>query len=153
VDAVISQELFAEQLEEAQRSELPQIYGWEFLNASHPNLLVRMKHPKGGCRIFLLDFSRFDDHPPSVKLVDESGVPVLDAAALPKGGPHFFRYHTPTSPYPSLCYDFAAEYYDWWHSGSTAVWHGKRNSSEYRMLGILNQLHQLYRQQTDERDT
>jgi hypothetical protein len=146
VDAVVSQELFAEQLEEIRQSELPSINHWELLRVIYPIALVRMRHPSGASRNFLLDFSRYDDFPPSIKLVDESDVTVLDAAKLPQGGPHFFRYNAPTSLYPSMCYDFTAEYYDWWHADSNSVWHSKRGGVEYRALGILNQLYQLYRQ-------
>ncbi|HWN09090.1 MAG TPA: hypothetical protein VNO50_07465 [Pyrinomonadaceae bacterium] len=94
----------------------------------------------------MLDFSRYDDFPPSIKLVDEGDATVLDAAKLPQGGPHFFRYNAPTSPYPSMCYDFTSEYYDWWHAGSNSVWHSKRGSAEYRVLGVLSQLYQTYKQ-------
>jgi hypothetical protein len=146
VDKVISQELFTEQLEEVRSSELPSIYGWDLLGGNYPELQVRMSHPGREGRDFLLEFSRFDDYPPSIKLIYENGVPLLDAKMLPQGGPHFFRYNAPTNPYPSMCYDFTSEYYDWWHAGSISVWQSKRNTAEFRMLGILNQLYQLYRQ-------
>jgi len=146
VDTVVSQELFEEQLNEVRRSDLPSCLGWEFLEASYPRLRVRMKHPRGGNWEFSLDFSRFDDFPPSIALTGSDGRPILDAAQLPEGGPHFFRYQSAGSPRPSLCYEFAAEYYDWWHQGSINVWHSLRNRLEYRMLGILHQLYQLYRQ-------
>ena len=146
MDSVVSQELFAEQLEEVRQSELPLINHWELLRVTYPTVLTRMTHPRGATRDFLLDFRRYDDFPPSIKLVDESSAPILDATKLPQGGPHFFRYNAPASPYPSMCYDFTSEYYDWWHAGSTSVWHSKRGAAEYRALGILNQLYQLYKQ-------
>ena len=146
MDLVVSQELFTEQLEKIRESELPLISGWKLLRASYPTVVVRMTHPRGASRDFLLDFSRYDDFPPSIKLVDEEANPILDATKLPQGGQHFFRYNAPTNPYPSMCYDFTSEYYDWWHAGSNSVWHSKRGSHEYRMIGILNQLNLLYKQ-------
>ncbi len=146
MDVVVSQELFEEQLEEVRRSDISDCLAWEILDASYPRLRVRMKHPQGGSREFLLDFSRFDDLPPSIMVVGGDGRPILDAAQLPLNGPHFFRYQCPTSPRPSLCYEFAAEYYDWWHQGSINIWHSLRSRLEYRVLGILHQLYQLYRQ-------
>lgn len=146
MDTVVSRELFAEQLEEVRESELLSINHWELLRVIYPTLLIRMRHPSGPSRNFLLDFSRYDDFPPSIKLVDEGDATVLDAAKLPQGGPHFFRYNAPTSPYPSMCYDFTSEYYDWWHAGSNSVWHSKRGSAEYRVLGVLSQLYQTYKQ-------
>jgi hypothetical protein len=146
MDPVISQELFREQVEEVRQSELLSILGWTVVRAEYPELIVRMAHPKGGSRCFLLDCRRFDELPPYIKLVDDEGRPILDAAALPQGGPHFFRYHNETSPYPSMCYEFTAEYHEWWHRGSLDVWHSRRNQPDYRLLGILNQLYQLYRQ-------
>jgi hypothetical protein len=102
VDTVVSHELFAEQLGEVRESDLFSINHWELLRMIYPTVLIRMRHPSGATRNFLLDFSRYDDFPPSIKLVDESDAPVLDAAKLPQGGPHFFRYNAPTSPY-RLC--------------------------------------------------
>lgn len=146
MDPVISQELFAEQVEEVRQSELLSMLGWTVLRAEHPELMVSMIHPNGRCRNFLLDCTRFDELPPSIKLVGNEGTPIVDAAALPVGEPHFFRYNNPSNPYPSMCYEFTAEYYDWWHAGSVEVWHSRRGRPDYRILGILNQLYQLYRQ-------
>jgi hypothetical protein len=146
MDPVISQELFTEQVEEVRQSELLSILGWKVIRAEYPVLIVTMTHPNGSSRNFLLDCSRFDELPPYIKLVGSAGNPILDAASLPQGGPHFFRYNTPTSPYPSMCYEFTAEYYEWWHTGSLDAWHSRRDKADYRILGILNQLYQLYRQ-------
>jgi hypothetical protein len=146
MDPVISRELFADQVEEVRQSELLSILGWEVVRAEYPELIITMAHPTGRSRNFLLDCSRFDELPPYTKLVDSSGTPILDAEALPQGGPHFFRYQTQTSPYPSMCYEFTAEYYEWWHTGSLDGWHSRRDKPEYRLLGILTQLYQVYRQ-------
>jgi hypothetical protein len=104
-----------------------------------------MEHPSGKSREFLLDFSDFDDLPPWIMLVNSNREPILDVRELPQHGPHFFRYQSPTSRRPSLCYQFAAEYYEWWHLGSLNVWHALRNQREYQMLGILSQIYQIYR--------
>jgi|GEM_PF-2172613 len=146
MDPIISQELFTEQVEEVRQSELLSILGWTVARSEYPELIVNMTHPNGSSRSFLLDCRRFDELPPYIKLLDIKGMPILDADALPQGGPHFFRYHNSSSPYPSMCYEFAAEYYDWWHTGSLDGWHSRRDKSDYRILGILNQLYQLYRQ-------
>lgn len=145
MDSVISKELFEQQLESVSGSDLPNCLSWVLLENTYPRLLVRMSHPKGNSRKFLLDFSRFDDLPPWIMLVDAEGKPILEAAQLPQNGPHFFRYQSPTSPRPSLCYQFAAEYYEWWHLGSINVWHALRPQLEYQVLGILSQIYQLYR--------
>ena len=145
MDSVISKELFEQQLERVRGSDLPSYLSWMLLETIYPRLRVRMLHPKGNSREFLLDFSCFDDLPPWIMLVDADGQPILEVAKLPQNGPHFFRYQSPTSPRPSLCYQFAAEYYEWWHLGSINVWHALRNKPEYDMLGILSQIHQLYR--------
>lgn len=146
MDPVISQELFTDQVEEVRTAELLSILGWTIMRAEYPELIVNMAHPKRSSRNFLLDCRRFDELPPYIKLVDNAGKPILDAAKLPQGDPHFFRYHTPSSPYPSMCYEFTAEYYEWWHTGSLDGWHSRRDKPDYRLIGILNQLYQLYRQ-------
>jgi hypothetical protein len=146
MDPIISRELFTKQVEEVRQSELLSILGWTVARSEYPELIVNMTHPNVSSRSFLLDCRRFDELPPYIKLIDSIGMPILDADALPQGGPHFFRYHNSTSPYPSMCYEFAAEYYDWWHTGSLDGWHSRRGEPDYRLLGILNQLYQLYRQ-------
>jgi hypothetical protein len=146
MDPVISKELFRQQAEEVRQSELLPILGWSVVRAEYPELIVRMAHPKGNSRYFLLDCLRFDELPPYTKLVDDEGKPVLDRAVLPESGPHFFRYHNDTSPYPSMCYEFTAEYYEWWHPGSLDGWHSRRDRPDYQLLGILNQIYQLYKQ-------
>jgi len=145
MDSVISKKLFEQQLERVHGSDLANYLSWVLLETTYPRLRVRMSHPNGNSREFLLDFSRFDDLPPSIMLVDPDGKPIMEEGQLPQRGPHFFRYQSATSPRPSLCYQFAAEYYEWWHLGSVNVWHALRYQPEYEVLGILSQIYQLYR--------
>jgi hypothetical protein len=146
MDPEISRALFNEQLEEARSSELPHILGWEFLETTYPLLVVRILHPSGETRNFQLNFEAFDRLPPSITLVDSSFKLILDTTQLPEGGPHFFRFHNEMKSRPSLCYDFSAEYYQWWHPGSEEQWQGRRKDPNYRMLGILNRLSTIYAQ-------
>jgi hypothetical protein len=144
MDPEISRMLFDDQLKEVRNSELPSILGWEFLKAEYPEIVVRLRHRHGTARNFLLEFSRYNQLPPSISLVDDDYKPILDITKLPTEGQHFFRYNVEHSPRPSICYEFAAEYYEWWHPGSEAVWHSYRANKDFQILGIIQKLYDLY---------
>ena len=120
---------------------LTERWGWTVLTREHPILDVIFNHASAPLRV-QLDCKGWDDQPPSIRLLSIEGAPLRtvpnDGRSIFNPGPH------PTTGLPFICMRGSREYHTH-YSHTNDPWDNYRGQSGTDLLGILKQLHRVWR--------